>query len=747
MLFCMEGYHAEALRDHSAPAPLESKEVRTRQDSLYHIFKSEPETFDWELVATENKAAAEREQGFDIAIDGLLKKHSTKEARLGALRKFAFELHPPQTLRPSELMRVLNAFKDNDSFEDVAQLYENAKDKRFTQAPLVQEFYAVALNKTNRTEESIGICEKLIESGNGNGEVYGALGKAHKIRFEASKKLLALKQDPRAQPEELAKAQSTYTSLFPHDAEMRDVESNYQRSYEKSFGAYEKGYLCDFEYYPGINAVYLAMEAGPEWEKKAERMAKLVRWSALNDGGVESDDYWCAVTMLESALILKDSSADIEKMLNTVLLRATKSWEVDTTLEHLNKLYEKRAGKDSEHSGSKTKDEHNHIEQLGRTIAALSKRLDEIDKGVVTKEPPREAPRDHRNAITKKIDEASFTYQGLTSNFISGNFNFEGQLHDRAVNRTDVKIFDNLLKFLKLDEVSDISKFNEIVDTFIRGNYGTSSLEDLVGPAHHIYDETVKKFIEWSGITTKKNADSRTNISVDLITGVGDCRHHADSKQMFYDRWQRSRVNRILREQYFSLLNNEDKDGKALEDSIRQVKDIRKTEMRTFHVVVSGPVDTAGLNSPLRTPRGNLKKRFGSDKPVENHTMTMLIERKDNGNIRNVKLADSFYQEAYPFHRGRLNPGDVLSKRGFKLSVAGEGLFGRSVRIPMRLSFASYSKKTDRPDTKYYGDLLFRGRPIEGNAPVEQIFSQQGQEKIHQHISRFRQYAGISGNS
>ncbi len=703
-------------------APTSGTEAVEKTTLTYNIFSVDSAEIDWKKAAEQNKQTVERESKFDTKIRQILDgENKSPEEKLVELRKFTFEDNSPSSLNPSELMLLLNTFKDHfenhADWESIIKLYNGSNDERFTSAPLVREFYAVALNKSGNAEASIKEAERLISEGVETGEMMSALGKAYKLRYEAAKAMASTAGE--TDGEKFKEAKKNYLNLFPEDTDLNQVNVHFQQSFEKAFLAYEKGYLLDFEYYPGINAVYLALEIRTEeWDQKAHEMAKLVKWSAENDGGLDAQDYWTAITTLEAMCIMHDDAYAIEAGLAKVLPRATKVWQIDTTLEHLNKLPEFPA--------------------KGIVTTALEQRITDIKAGTALEAVTQENV-DTRDDATKKIDAHSYNLRGLNSNFVSGNFEFNGQLHDRTINRSDVTIFDKLVQKLDLNKVETLEEFNEITDEFIRFNYGTEQMENLLGQYHKLYDNTVKDLIAWAGIDERKGANSRTSISVDLLLGLGDCRHHADAKQMLFDRWQRGRVNQTLRSSYDKIRYGQNNEQLDFDSIAHSIESIRKHEMRTFHVIVSGPLRTKGKYEPVFTDKGHfLLDESGIKNDIEDHTMTMLLERDENGNIVGIKLADSFYQLEYPFHQGEVSPENILGD-GFEVVLPVENSAGEIVETTIYLKPTAYSNQKSKPDQKYYGELLLRGHAVSSkNIDLEKQFTPSGRSNARKNLVGFR---------
>lgn len=593
----------------------------------------------------------------------------TNEQKAESLRGL-YEQMSTEPMTVQETATFINLLKGYGDYESVIKIFDSATDPAVHESEILQEFYAVSLNKTGKYAETIEFCKLLIENGVRNGEVYSAMGKAER---ELSK------QASRAGSVELARSHLT-----------------------SSYELYLQGYLTDFEFYPGINAVYNLQLLGRQQE--AENLAGMVYASTEVAGGLESRDYWCLTTMLELACITKKPQAEVQTILSQVTKYARTSEEIEgSTLPMIRSLRDQRQEADGQ------------IEQLDEVIRILEERAEQLKNG------NKEVVNDEGiNPSEIEILKYFYNYLGQTegsvSHFIGGNIEWNGQLHSETINRSDMKKADALLTRLGLDDVTDIKYFNEVIDMVIRRQFGTSGLEDLHGPDHETYDTTVKGLLElMEGQTT----GGHTNIMVDLELGLGDCRHHAYTKQLLFDTWKRNCVNRELTNAYVALTQNGDQ---ATFDAIlgQVIPELQRTQMYVFDMTVQAPIQTEGKYNPIEDEGRWIASPDGEQHQVEDHTATVIVTH-DTPEGDMITFADSFYQERhYRWGYSQQSPETAvplsfLSEQGYlpagKISVKNPGN-GETMEVEVRAYPATYAGARQRHVYDNYGGTLLRGVPV-----------------------------------
>jgi hypothetical protein len=180
---------------------------------------------------------------------------------------------------------------------------------------LVQEQYALALNRAGRGEEAETVLLNLLQKRGASSETLGILGRVYKDRWEE-----ALKGGKKA----LAKG-----------------------LLDKAIDAYLKGFEADFrDAYPGINAVTL-MELNEPPDPRREKILPVVRYAVEQRVKTGTPDYWDYATLLELAVLAKDED-EAEDFLGKALAAVREIWEPETTVRNLRLIREAREKRDED---------------------------------------------------------------------------------------------------------------------------------------------------------------------------------------------------------------------------------------------------------------------------------------------------------------------------------------------------------------------------------------------------------------
>ena len=275
-----------------------------------------------------------------------------------------------------------------------------------------------------------------------------------------------------------------------------------------------------------------------------------------------------------------------------------------------------------------------------------------IDKYLIRSEESGEtlfqqAEQTKREEFTKGL--LSFCYRipinslhDSVTRHISGNYKFGGGLQEMQLAREDMNIAIQILEIFGLDTEDDLDSFMETIDEIIRIQYRNDDLklENLKSRGHGKFDDIIKQLKELTA--SANNTDSRTNIMLDFLLGVGDCRQHGEIKQVFFDVWKEMR----LAEYYKKAMENPE-----LKTVIyRKIESLQRKQLLTMESLVVGNIAMNSLYSFVRDANGKLI--YSEDvNDIEEHVLNILVEFDRDGNIvqDSVELADSFYQDEYKF--------------------------------------------------------------------------------------------------
>lgn len=374
--------------------------------------------------------------------------------------------------------------------------------------------------------------------------------------------------------------------------------------------------------------------------------------------------------------------------------------------------------------------------------------------GYVTKS---EKEKSENQAKLDALYATTYSYRGLASRFegssrVSGNMQFGGQLPDHAVSKKDLELFSGLLRMpLKklmpqekipqdidaskpMSSITDTDKFLKAADAFVRYHFGTDnfakhgfSLEDNAlmcgsdgllkgtkgGELQYgsLYDQTVDGMMHVCGKQKGKEAnagiDSRTNISAIFLLGMGDCRHHAQVKQILFDMWQKKQMNDTLRT---ALRAAEAGNAPAHDAAVQQFDRMYRTELRTTDVKVNMPIvmeqdsnDKGEKWDLIYRPELTTDKKFKKkerDSTLEEHTMTVLMTRDENGELKKFDLRDAFYQNTYDWGDKNIPLSAIELKDGKPKVAVGfvkKDKVANGEDVPIHLEPTSYN--TGRRDT------------------------------------------------
>ena len=138
---------------------------------------------------------------------------------------------------------------------------------------------------------------------------------------------------------------------------------------------------------------------------------------------------------------------------------------------------------------------------------------------------------------------------------------------------------------------------------------------------------------------------SQTNISMLFAMNMGDCRHHAQVKQLIFDRWKDRKLNNILN----AML--ESKDPQEQEGLEEDFNNCYLVEMRMIDSRISAPVELkkdkngkSQMYRPQWTPDGKMQV-VEDYQDLEEHTFCVLITRNKGGELTECRFADAFYRD------------------------------------------------------------------------------------------------------
>lgn len=181
--------------------------------------------------------------------------------------------------------------------------------KPLRETVMVQEQFALALNRNGQGERAERVLKELLERRGPSSETYGILGRVYKDRWEAATK---------AGSDKLARG-----------------------LLDQAIEAYVRGFEADWrDAYPGINAVTL-MTLRKEPDPRCRRLIPVVAYSVERRIATGKPDYWDYATQLELAVLAK-KRASANNAAGKALAAVRESWEPETTARNLRLIREAR---------------------------------------------------------------------------------------------------------------------------------------------------------------------------------------------------------------------------------------------------------------------------------------------------------------------------------------------------------------------------------------------------------------------
>ena len=319
---------------------------------------------------------------------------------------------------------------------------------------------------------------------------------------------------------------------------------------------------------------------------------------------------------------------------------------------------------------------------------------------------PVEESKTQAQTTTDAVFAGSYNYSGTLGNieeatYLGGNFQFRGQVPDHCITKQDIMVFDTIVQGISIFKMfpmidpngdkndpknrqipknipehyhtrslaslnfeKDMPIFMAAVDGMIRGRFTTTNfsgsglnMEIQALLEESVYNDAFKSIMAESGaFGMLANGNSLTNISTLFLEGVGDCRHHAQIKQIMFDRWKDAKMNQAISSRQEASISPE----RAAELD-EQIDLMSRSEVRIFDVQIqtdlkmkksiwtnwkTGKIESAAaLYRPETNEDGKFETR-GDDKmsTLEEHTMCMFAVRDQNGELETLRFADAFYQ-------------------------------------------------------------------------------------------------------
>ena len=181
--------------------------------------------------------------------------------------------------------------------------------------------------------------------------------------------------------------------------------------------------------------------------------------------------------------------------------------------------------------------------------------------------------------------------------------------------------------------------FNTMIDIILRFRMETQLHEGLHSFAHGLNDDSSQGIVEATQARITK--DSTTTLAAAYLLAIADCREHAYLKQLMFNMWKSQQVGDLMRA--YAQVVEEAAEPEVLDSILNELGRISRLQMFVFDAVVRANFDMEKFYEPKRDAEGRLIYS-PNIQDVEAHTLNILLEFDESGNIVDVKLRDAFYQ-------------------------------------------------------------------------------------------------------
>ena len=254
-------------------------------------------------------------QQFKDRLEDARDQEST-EAALSEIKLIERELGDLSTVERGVLVDLFLSYRDVEAWGEMISLYDKLPAD-LSESLIVRQQWALAVNRRGQPGDSrkaIRELERLLDNYGESAETYGLLGRIYKDLYNATK----------------AKEETKSLGYL-----------------DRAIEIYTRGFECEpMDFYPGVNAINLLVQKGTqEAREEVNRLAPLVTFAAVRQGGAESNNYWTLATILELALIGRDENLAL-KVLPRMLAVEAEPWMLKTTVNNLEMLLNLRKGKE-----------------------------------------------------------------------------------------------------------------------------------------------------------------------------------------------------------------------------------------------------------------------------------------------------------------------------------------------------------------------------------------------------------------
>lgn len=233
---------------------------------------------------------------------------AARKSGVEAIREIEIELGNLKDQESAVVIDLLLSYRAVEAWSHMIDLVDKMSSP-LAATVMVQEQYALALNRAGKGEEAEKVLTDLLERRGPSSETLGILGRVYKDRWE-----VAVNSGQRL----LARA-----------------------LLDKAIDAYLRGFEADWrDAYPGINAVTL-MELKDFPDPRREKILPVVSYAVEQRMAKGQPDYWDYATLLELAVLANDKERAME-LAGAAIAAVREVWEPETTIRNLRLIREAR---------------------------------------------------------------------------------------------------------------------------------------------------------------------------------------------------------------------------------------------------------------------------------------------------------------------------------------------------------------------------------------------------------------------
>lgn len=614
--------------------------------------------------------------------------HMSRDEKVKAIKEIVYEEEKGgDKLNCLELKKIHSTLWDLDAYDEMVEMRYLSDNVEFKHDIGILPLHARATLKSHYNNHYIlhSIADHLMQDPAMYEEGIVIKGLIATSERKNSKELLkAMREDPENVPEGLLKE---YMRYFPNDGSRSEnsIHENYKNSLRSAYSEFKEAFSKNYDCRYGSRMIHLLLELENAEQtnrrEELENIARLTLKAAEKDGGVFSNNPAVLRAYLTALYLLPDSKIEEIKLAEdalVVLFKGRKSIEYAIQdFSELN-LSLHRQGQDLQRYSVHFLVQAHHIYVEGSE--------GEYQAFI------NEAKARFRQAVgNNEWHDRSYNIKGFTSNSIDGNFQFGAQLPDHALNLRDRAYIEEMIE-THFSGIETIEEFNFQANQLIRNIFQTDAreLETLTSDGHKLYDKAVHAIIEFAGVPTiearKDLCNSWTNISTVVSLGLGDCRHHAQLKQILFDVWHGQKLNQVLSEMQQAEEENHEENIQAFNEKFNRINQI---EFRTADCEVYLPIKIEN-GAPVVNDEGHfIKNDTGKLMKVEEHTFNMSFNKND------VTIVDAFYQNRYDWENCKILQTDSGQFTGAGAVKIYDESSGTYEKVAVLIKPTSYAGKRD----------------------------------------------------